>query len=115
MFLSSGEENELKKTKKASKCANERTGVERLAQYIALFHAPYFRQAPLSASAPRLDIALWRDMTDYEAIDADIYFFIRVLRSYVPKCLPSMVDLPPLVKINITLKNVEIEKFYAEN
>lgn len=51
---------------------NQRTGVDRLAQYVALFHAPYFLQALLSPSAPRLDLALWRDMTEYNAIDARI-------------------------------------------
>ena len=51
---------------------NERAGIERLVQYIVLFHAPYFLQASLSTAAPRLDIRLWQQMKEYELIDEDI-------------------------------------------
>ena len=51
---------------------NEREKVDRLAQYIALFHAPYFLQASLASAAPRLDITLWQHMSDFSAIDPEI-------------------------------------------
>ena len=50
---------------------NERAQIDRLAQYIALFHAPYFLQALLSSSAPRLDLELWQHATEYENIDSN--------------------------------------------
>lgn len=36
------------------------------------FHAPYFLQARLATPAPRLDLALWQNMSMYEATDADV-------------------------------------------
>ncbi len=41
-------------------------GMERMAQFIALFHGPWFLQARLAAAAPRLDLQLWKDMCAYE-------------------------------------------------
>ena len=51
---------------------NEHEQIDRLAQYIALIHVPYFLQALLSSAAPRLDLALWQDVTEYENIDEEI-------------------------------------------
>ena len=41
-------------------------GIDRMAQYIALFHGPWFLQASLPAAAPCLDLQLWEDMNIYE-------------------------------------------------
>lgn len=38
----------------------------RMAQYIALFHGPWFLQGRIPAVAPRLDLELWTDMCLYE-------------------------------------------------
>ena len=51
---------------------NERVQVDRLALYIALFHAPYFLQAPLAASAPSQEITLWQHMCEFENVDGEI-------------------------------------------
>jgi hypothetical protein len=40
--------------------------IDRMAQYIAIFHGPWFLQARLAAPAPRLDLRLWQDMCLYE-------------------------------------------------
>ncbi len=40
--------------------------IERMAQYISLFHTPWFLQARLPTAAPRLDVSLWNMMVTYE-------------------------------------------------
>lgn len=46
--------------------ADKEAGVHRMAEYIALFHAPWFLQAMVPASSPRLDLQLWKDMCSYQ-------------------------------------------------
>ena len=43
-----------------------------MAQFIALFHAPYFLKANLAATAPRVDLKLWQDMQAYAFIDPSV-------------------------------------------
>ena len=43
-----------------------RDGIDRMAQYIALFHAPWFLQARLPLPSPRLDLQMWKHMTHFE-------------------------------------------------
>ena len=38
---------------------NMKTGITRMAQFIALLNAPHFLKANLAAAAPRLDLKLW--------------------------------------------------------
>ena len=45
---------------------NMQTKIERMAQYIAIFHGPWFLQSCLAPPAPRLDLQLWQDMCHYE-------------------------------------------------
>ncbi len=40
--------------------------IDRMAEYIAIFHIPWFLQALLPEPAPRLDLQLWHDMIAYE-------------------------------------------------
>ena len=40
--------------------------IEILAEYVALFHAPYFLKTPLAASAPRIDRDLFNDIGLYK-------------------------------------------------
>ncbi len=40
--------------------------IDRMAQYIALFHGPWYLQARLAAPSPRLDLQLYHDMCTYE-------------------------------------------------
>lgn len=44
----------------------KRVNVDRMAQYISLFHGPWFLQARLAAAAPRLDLQFWQDMCVYQ-------------------------------------------------
>lgn len=50
--------------------AEKEEEVKRMAQFIALFYAPYFLQARLPTLAPLLDIKLWEDMQSYQIFDA---------------------------------------------
>ena len=50
----------------------ERDTIEKLAEFIALFHDPLFLQAGLAASAPRLDLQLWKDMEEYERTEPNM-------------------------------------------
>ena len=43
-----------------------RQNVDRMAQYIALFHGSWFLQARVAPIAPRLDVQLWEDMCIYQ-------------------------------------------------
>ncbi len=45
---------------------NMRQDLERMARFIAVYYTPWFLQARLAASAPRLDVKLWQDMWSYE-------------------------------------------------
>lgn len=45
------------------------TNIDRMAQYISLFHGPWFLQARLPAAAPRLDLQLWQDICAYQVIN----------------------------------------------
>ena len=48
---------------------SKRKGIDRIAKFIAIFHTPYFLQAFLPASAPRVDLQYWKDMSIYEKYD----------------------------------------------
>lgn len=53
-------------------------GIDRMAQYIALFHGPWFLQARLSTPAPRLDLQLWQHMCHYEVNKHCNYYIILI-------------------------------------
>ena len=40
--------------------------LDRMTQFIALFHGMYFLQATIATAAPRLDLCHWKDMLLYE-------------------------------------------------
>ena len=44
---------------------NIRQGINPMAQYIALFHVPYYLKARIAPAAPRLDLKLWKEMSIY--------------------------------------------------
>ena len=48
---------------------NMLAGLDRMAQFAAIFYAPWFLQARLAPPAPRLDLQLWQDMCEYHIID----------------------------------------------
>ena len=56
---------------------NMLANLERMAQYIALFHGSWFLQARVVAIAPRLDFNLWEQMGSYQDIDAPIARAVR--------------------------------------
>ena len=41
------------------------TQIDRMAQYISLFHGPWFLQACVASVSPRLDLQLWHHMGIY--------------------------------------------------
>ncbi len=47
--------------------------LKRMAQYVALFHGPWFLQARVAAMAPRLDFQLWQHMGRYQVRVRYIY------------------------------------------
>ena len=51
---------------------DKRQSVDRMARFIALFHAKYFLQAFLPAAGAHLDLIFWKDMSDYSTYDADV-------------------------------------------
>ena len=51
---------------------DKRQSIDRMARFIALFHAKYFLQAFLPAAGARLDLQYWKDMSDYSTYDADV-------------------------------------------
>ena len=51
---------------------DKRDAVDRIAKFIALFHAKYFLQAFLPTAAPRLDLQYWNDMTEFQNHDSVI-------------------------------------------
>ena len=61
----------------------ELPGIDRMAQYIALFHGPWYLQAQLSLSAPRLDLQLWNDVCCYEVFTQlllqNVYIFLYIV------------------------------------
>ena len=46
--------------------------MDKMAEYVALFHGPLFLQASLAAAAPRLDLKLWKDMEAYELTEPNM-------------------------------------------
>ena len=50
----------------------ERGEILKMAEFIALFHGPYFLQASLSAAGPRLDLELWKHMEKYAVMEPDV-------------------------------------------
>ena len=52
--------------------ANMKQGINRMAHYIALFHASYNLKVRIAPAAPRLDLKLWKEMSIYENIDHDV-------------------------------------------
>lgn len=44
---------------------DELTGIQRMAQYISLFHGPYLLKARIAPAAPRLDLELYHHMDEY--------------------------------------------------
>lgn len=50
----------------------KRASVDRMARFIALFHAQYFLQAFLPSAGTRLDLKLWKDMSLYSTYDAEV-------------------------------------------
>ena len=44
---------------------DERSEILKMAEFIALFHGPYFLQTSLSVAAPRLDLELWKHVEKY--------------------------------------------------
>ena len=71
---------------------NMKQGINQMAQYIALFHAPYYLKARIAPAAPRSDLKLWKQMSMYEDIDPDVA--IASTTSMVPArragCLRSL-------------------------
>ena len=65
------------------------TNLKRMAQYISLFHGPWFLQARVPAVAPRLDLQLWDDMCVYEVI---ILLHISVLGIHC-SCIDAFTQL----------------------
>ena len=67
------------------------TSLTRMAQYIALFHGPWYLQANMAVLAPRLDLHLWDNMALYEVylkINLDINLFIQLLdRPHIFICI----------------------------
>lgn len=51
---------------------NQRDGVRRMAQFIAIFYTRYFLTARLPACAPRNDITLWKNMCNFRDYDRQI-------------------------------------------
>ena len=43
-----------------------------MAQYIALFYAKYFLEAPVATAAARNDLELWKNMTIYSKYGSEI-------------------------------------------
>ena len=59
-----------KKTFKLTKV--EETRLERFVLFGALLYSKPWIEAPLAAEAPSLDLQLWSDLKNYEAIDAEV-------------------------------------------
>ena len=57
--------------------AEKRGAVDRMAKFIAIFHAKYFLQAFLPSAAPRLDLAYWNDMVEFHRYDPEISFEVH--------------------------------------
>ena len=57
---------------------NMRIEVMQLAEYITLFHGPYFLQARLPTAAPRLDLEMWRNMNSYEVSNKSKLFIVII-------------------------------------
>ena len=51
---------------------DKRQSVDRMARFIAIFHAKYFLQAFLPTAGARLDLQYWKDMSDYSRYDAEV-------------------------------------------
>ncbi len=57
--------------------ARKLEGIDKMAEFIALFHGPWFLQARLPSSSPRLDLQLWQHMCYYEAINRDLALEVK--------------------------------------
>ena len=53
--------------------------LDRIAEYIALFHGPWYLQARLPAPSPRLDLQLWQDMCIYQTMHGAIVEIVKTL------------------------------------
>ena len=51
-------------------------GIDKMAQFIAIFHGPWYLQARIAAAAPRLDLQLWQDMQNYEVNISKIFMIL---------------------------------------
>ena len=57
--------------------ARKLQGIDKMAEFIALFHGPWFLQARLPAPSPRLDLQLWYHMCLYEVTNRDLALEVK--------------------------------------